>query len=426
MKVSAIVSSRVSKIVQKKRFVKDILKSIAQSSGRALLVGGAVRDIFLNLSVQDLDFEVYGLTLEQLQSILQVYGTVSLMGKSFGVLRLHGLDVDWSLPRHDSSGRHPVVQYDPFMNYEQAFIRRDLTINAMGIDMQTFDLIDPFEGMQDLKHKILRSPDLQFFGQDPLRLLRVMQFTGRFEMQVDQNLSELCSHMDMSSVSIERIEQEFAKLFLQADRPSIGLQWLVHIHKFHEFLPGIVASDALWKIIDNAAAQVYLSDQEKLVMMWGIVASFLDTTENHEFRQVGRKDQQAVIDCMQRLSRHDQLIKQVATLVTYSQIKIEGLSDAHIKWLAVWLAPELSIRFLSQFIAMRHSSSLSEILLQRAEHLGVADQPEPPLLMGKDFLDIAFGAQIGLLVKKSYQLQIDQEIVDRDVLKKLSNSSNLI
>src|SRR5580698_9381855 len=108
MKVSDAISLRVSKIIQNDQLVKRILNSIDQMSGRALLVGGAVRDIFLDLPVKDLDFEVYGLSLEQLQSVLEQYGPVSLIGKSFGVLRVHGLDVDWSLPRKDSSGRHPV------------------------------------------------------------------------------------------------------------------------------------------------------------------------------------------------------------------------------------------------------------------------------------------------------------------------------
>lgn len=419
MKISTVISFRVSKIVQKKQFVKDILQSIVKSSGKALLVGGAVRDIFLDLPIKDLDFEVYGLTLDQLQKILEIYGKVSLVGKSFGVLRLHGLDVDWSLPRQDSSGRHPIVQYDLSMSYEQAFVRRDVTINAMGIDMQTFDLIDPFGGLQDLEHKILRSPDLDFFGQDPLRLLRVMQFAGRFAMKVDQSLSTLCSKMDMSKVSVERIEQEFAKLFLQASRPSIGLQWLVVIGKFHEFLPGVVASDALCKVLDDAAVQEYASDQTKLVVMWAIVASFLDIPSTHQFQQLTRKDQYPIIMFMQRLSRHDHLIGQVASLVGYAALKIEDLSDAQIKWLALWLAPDVSLRILARFIALRYSLNTSEILIKQAEKLQVADQPEPQLLTGKDFLDVAQGVQVGLLVKKSYQLQIDQSITDPDRLKSM-------
>ena len=279
MKVSNVISFRVSKIIQNKRFVKDILNSIIHQSGRALLVGGAVRDLFLDLSVKDLDFEVYGLSLEQLQKILEQYGVVSLVGKSFGVLRLHGLDVDWSLPRKDSSGRHPVVEYDPNMSYKQAFARRDLTINAMGIDMESFDIIDLYGGMQDLENKILRATDLDFFIQDPLRLLRVMQFAGRFEMCVDEQLSTLCAGMDMSKVSQERIEQEFLKLFLQSKRPSLGLQWLVEIGKFNEFLPDVIACDNLWKVLDNAVIQSYDSDQEKISVMWAVIASFLDVKQ---------------------------------------------------------------------------------------------------------------------------------------------------
>jgi tRNA nucleotidyltransferase/poly(A) polymerase len=420
MKVLNPISFRVFKIVQKNQFVKDILQSIDASSGKALLVGGAVRDIFLDVPTKDLDFEVYGLTLQKLQEILEQYGTVSFIGKSFGVLRLHGLDVDWSLPRQDSSGRHPMVQYDPSMSYEQAFIRRDVTVNAMGIDMQTCQLIDPFGGLQDLQNKILRSPDLDFFGQDPLRLLRVMQFAARFEMAVDQSLSQLCSSMDMSKVSVERIEQEFAKLFLQARHPSIGLQWLVEIKKFHEFLPGVIISETLWKVLDDAAVQEYASDQEKLVVMWAIVASFLDVPSTHQFQQLTRKDQHSIIMFMQRLSRHDHLIGQVASLVGYAALKIEDLSDAQIKWLALWLAPELSIRLLSKFIGLRYRQLTSDFLINRAEKLGVLDVSEQPLLTGKDFLDVAQGVQVGLLVKKAYQLQIDQGITDRDVLKNMS------
>lgn len=417
MKISNANSFRVSKIVQKNRFVKDILNSIVHQSGTALLVGGAVRDVFLNLPIKDLDFEVYGLTLEELQQVLEQYGPVSLVGKSFGVLRLHGLDVDWSLPRKDSSGRHPVVAYDPNMSYEQAFARRDLTVNAMGIDMQTFELIDPFGGLQDLEHKILRAPDLGFFAQDPLRLLRVMQFVGRFEMVVDEQLSQLCATMDLSKVSQERIEKEFTKLFLQSKRPSLGLVWLAKINKIHEFLPGIVLDDQLCMILDTSAQQNYATDLEKLAVMWAVIVSFLDVKNDHEFKQLTKKDKQILVDFMKRLSRHDQIIMQVANLVAYAQIVDNSLTDIQLKWLAFWLAPELSIRLLLKFIAVRYNLSTSNFLINRAGKLQVADQPEVPLLTGKDFLDVAQGVQLGNLVKSAYQIQIDEEVTDRLKLK---------
>lgn len=423
MKVSTIISSRLSKIVQKKRFVKDILKSIIASSGRALLVGGAVRDLFLDVPIKDLDFEIYGLTLEQLQLILEHYGPVSMVGKSFGVLRLHGLDVDWSLPRKDSSGRHPIVHYDPCMSYDQAFIRRDLTVNAMGIDMQSLELIDPFAGMQDLEHKILRAPDLDFFGQDPLRLLRVMQFAARFEMQVDEKLSALCSSMDMSLVSVERIEQEFSKLFLQASKPSIGLQWLCKICKFQYFLPFIMPSMELWQSLDRAAVQIYQNDQEKLIMMWTCGMSYCHLQFSTDFKKLTHQDTKIIVDSMQRVSRHDYVIKQVAYALLYAQMITDSLTDAQIKWLALWLAPDLSLDFLSRVIAVRYKVQVSQFLYNRAHSLAILFAPQAPLLQGKDFLDVAQGATIGLLVKKAYRLQIDENITDMRTLKKICLSS---
>lgn len=418
MKIPYVISLRVSKIVQKKQFVKDILNSIANSSGRALLVGGAVRDLFFNVPIKDLDFEVYGLTIEQLQKLLEQYGIVSLIGKSFGVLRLHGLDVDWSLPRTDSSGRHPVVAYDPTMSYEQAFIRRDLTINAMGIDMQSFELIDPFNGLQDLQDKILRAPDLTFFAQDPLRLLRVMQFTARFEMTVDEQLSQLCSTMDMSHVSCERIEQEFTKLFLWSRKPSRGLQWLDSIGKLHDFLPGLTLTLALHTKLNFTAELSFTDDHEKLVVMWAILVSFLEIKNStDEFKQLDRTYKQISIDFMKNITRHEQLIVQVVNLVAYAQIIPASVTDRQIKWLAVWLAPELSIRYLAKFMVVRSDWDQATDLAERAEKLEVLDAPQAPLLTGKDLLDVAQGVELGKLVKFAYQQQIDQGITDRFVLK---------
>lgn len=419
MNVANSISICVSKIVKNQRFVKDILNSIISLNGKVLLVGGAVRDIFLDLPMKDLDFEVYGLTMNELQHVLEQHGQVSLIGKSFGVLRLHGLNIDWSLPRKDSSGRHPTVTYDPFMSYEQAFIRRDLTINAMGVDMQSLVLIDPYGGMSDLRNKILRSPDLDFFAQDPLRVLRVMQFVGRFEMKVDEKLSDLCCHIDISSVSSERIEQEFLKLFLQSQRPSTGLKWLISINKFCELLPNIKTDDLLWLKLDNAAQQNYTTEQEKIVIMWAIIISFLDVPEqNYNFERLNYKKKQVYLSYMKKITGHKQMSEQITNLVVYAQMMIVNITDIQMKWLAVWLAPEISIRFLSKFIKIIKSQQASENILEQSEKLRVSDHPEIPVLTGKDFLDIADGPQVGLLVKKAYELQINQGLTDNFELKK--------
>jgi tRNA nucleotidyltransferase (CCA-adding enzyme) len=155
--------------------LERIVKDLQNVGAVPLLVGGAVRDFFLGLETKDFDIEVYRISAEELQKILEKYGPVSLVGKSFGVFKLHTINVDWSLPRKDSFGRKPDVIIDQNLSFHEAFIRRDLTINAMGINLISGELIDPFNGKNDLEAKVLRAPDKDFFIQDPLRFYRIIQ-----------------------------------------------------------------------------------------------------------------------------------------------------------------------------------------------------------------------------------------------------------
>ncbi len=152
--------------------------------------------------------------------------------------------------------------------------------------------------------------------------------------------------------------------------------------------------------------------------MWAMILSFLDVKKNDQHVvQLDHKEKQPYIQLMKRVSRQDTIITQVSKLVAYAQIVDDPLTDMQLKWLAVWLTPEVSIRFLLKFVAIRYSQNRANLVYKQAEKLGVIDIPLIPLLTGKDFLDVAQGAQLGFLVKKAYQLQIDEKIVDRDVLK---------
>ena len=141
--------------------VIPILKVIEKSGGVPYLVGGSIRDLILNRSLKDIDIEVHKLTLEDLQKCLGQFGEVKLVGKQFGVLRIGGFDVDWSIPRKDSKGRKPKVELDPDMSIEDACLRRDVTINAMAIDLCFFlgdakdklEILDPYGGLQDWQDK---------------------------------------------------------------------------------------------------------------------------------------------------------------------------------------------------------------------------------------------------------------------------------
>ena len=168
-----------------------IIRALDTAGFRALIAGGAVRDALLGLEAKDFDVEVYGITFERLTELLGAYGRIDLVGQSFGVVKLTtsgGSIYDFSLPRRDSrigrSHRDFLVTFDPGITPEEAAGRRDFTINAMAFDPVVNQLLDFFGGREDLKNRILRATS-SAFREDPLRVLRGMQFACRFSLTVD-------------------------------------------------------------------------------------------------------------------------------------------------------------------------------------------------------------------------------------------------
>ena len=210
--------------------ILNIAKAIQAKGGRALLVGGFVRDIALKRASKDYDFEVYGLELHELEEVLGEFGEVIAVGKAFGVLRIKSFEVDISLPRRDnktgSGHRGFMVELDPNLSFKEAATRRDLTVNSMGLDPLTGEILDPHGGLEDLKAGVLRATDPGAFSEDPLRGLRVAQFASRFDMQANEELLELCRALDLSELPGERLYWEFYKLLMKGKRPSVGMTFL--------------------------------------------------------------------------------------------------------------------------------------------------------------------------------------------------------
>ena len=208
----------------------EIAEAVRDAGGRAVVVGGWVRDHLLGTGSKDLDIEVFGLGAERLEALLAGFGKVYTVGRAFGVFRVGGIDVDFSLPRRDSK-RGPGhrgfdVAPDPSLDFAEAARRRDLTVNSIGIDPLTGEVLDPYEGRRDLERRVLRATDPAHFSEDPLRGLRVAQLAARLEMTSDAELVALCRKLDLSELSGERVFDELMKLLLRAAKPSIGLEVL--------------------------------------------------------------------------------------------------------------------------------------------------------------------------------------------------------
>ena len=208
----------------------EVARAVRDAGGRALVVGGWVRDHLLGTGSKDVDIEVSGLDVERLESVLAGFGNVHAVGRAFGVFRVGGIDVDFSLPRRDSK-RGPGhrgfdVTPDPSLDFAQAARRRDLTVNSIGIDPLTGEVFDPHGGRRDLERRVLRATDPERFPEDPLRGLRVAQLAARLEMAPDEELVALCRALDLGELSGERVFDELAKLLLRAAKPSIGFRFL--------------------------------------------------------------------------------------------------------------------------------------------------------------------------------------------------------
>lgn len=411
----------VAKIIQNNPQVKNIFEEIYQQGGRVLLVGGAVRDCLLGCMGSDLDFEVYHLSFEELQAILQKFGKVSFVGKSFGVLRLHGFDADWSIPRIDSDGRKPTVELNPHMSFEQAFRRRDVTVNAMGIDVYSLELIDPYNGITDLRHKILRSPDVTFFVQDPLRLFRVMQLVARFEMQVDPTLSQVCRTMEIASISIERVQQEFEKLFLKAEHPSIGLKWLQEIERLSEIFPQVQIDQDLYDSLDCLALHD-MTGEQRLVASWAFLVSRVQEISFQHVdihTKVSPQQTKLLANWLHHYIGSQDIVHKVATLswyLRYVPMMVKNGKDVAYKWLAHWIAPSCSLQTISDVSICWWPEELVEQFIHQAKMAKVLYHQEEPLLTGKDLMGQAEGKELGDLLRHAYQMQLEKSITDKQKL----------
>ena len=220
--------------------VINLAQAARVAGGRALLVGGCVRDLLMGQEPKDWDVEVYGIDPNKLRALLDQIGPVNVVGEAFTVYKL-GPDLDVSLPRRErKSGRGHrafVIEGDPSMTIEDAARRRDFTINAIMEDPLTGEIIDPFHGREDIESGILRAVSLDTFAEDSLRVLRAAQFAARFEFRVHPDTVELGRSIDLSDLPAERIWGEIEKLLLRARRPSIGLGWLHALKAIDQLFP---------------------------------------------------------------------------------------------------------------------------------------------------------------------------------------------
>ncbi len=439
--------------------VLSLAKAIRSEGGRALLVGGCVRDALMGREPKDWDLEVYRLEPDKLRALLDRFGSVNVVGEAFTVYKL-GHDLDVSLPRRErKSGRGHrafVIEGDPAMTIEEATRRRDFTVNAILQDPLTAEIIDPFGGQQDIQNKILRAVSLETFPEDSLRVLRAAQFAARFEFDIEPETAALCRKIDLSDLPSERIWGELEKLLLRPLRPSIGLKWLRELGAVDQLFPEIkalidVPQDTEWHpegdvyvhtllVVDRARELIDdLPNAKQITVMLAALAhdfgkppttEFIDgrwRSRGHEEAGVGPTEKFLDALNIHTLDGYD-VRAQVMALVRdhlkpgeYFK-KREEVGDGAFRRLARKCELDLLYRVAKADSLGRNAdwiprekwydAEAQEWFINRARELEVEQHAPAALLMGRHLLEMGLepGPQIGKITKVVYEMQLDGRV----------------
>jgi tRNA nucleotidyltransferase (CCA-adding enzyme) len=441
--------------------VVDLARAIRLAGGRALLVGGCVRDMLMGSQPKDWDLEVYGLEPAALRELLDRFGSVNVVGEAFTVYKV-GADLDVSLPRRErKTGRGHrafVIDGDPSMSLEEAARRRDFTVNAILQDPLTNEIIDPFAGRQDLNDKMLRAVSTETFAEDSLRVLRAAQFAARFEFDIHEETIALCRQIDLTDLPAERVWAEIEKLLLQAQRPALGFEWLRKLTSLHILFPEIgelidVPQDPEWHPEGDVFVHTLLTVNRAREMIEGLpypkkVSVMLaalahdfgkpSTTEFLEGRWRSRGHEEAGVapteSFLDRLNIHTidgydvraQVIALVREHLKPGEFfkKRDEVGDGAFRRLARKCELHLLYRVASADSLGRnaewvprnnwYTAEAQEWFIARAKELEVATAAPNPILLGRHLLELGLqpGPRMGEITRAVYEMQLDGRVTN--------------
>jgi tRNA nucleotidyltransferase (CCA-adding enzyme) len=435
--------------------ILQLIEHLDKAGIKPILVGGFVRDAFTKHLSSDLDIELYGVhSIESLQTLLQPFGKLNLIGKSFGVLKLSyaGYTIDFAPPRTESKSgfghKGFDVAWQSDIDFTDAARRRDFTINAIGYDPIAKTILDPFGGIEDLKHRRLMCVDPETFVDDPLRVLRAVQFAARFELICDERLLKLCRSMiaqgALEELPKERIFEELKKLLLQSARPSLGLILLKDMGGLPFFSPLDKFETTPQDPQSHPEGSVWIH----LLMSMDTMASMRTGENKHDLtlmlamllHDIGKPDTTAIVDGVLNAPKHAEIgveiaqhwllritedksiIEAVLPLIRYHgsprKLHRSHASDSDILRLSTHVCIDDLIRiakadfFGRTFIGtIPKSFEAGEWLSNRAKVLNVLNEPPPPLLMGRDLIaeGLAPSEAFKTILDHAYDAQLNQE-----------------
>jgi tRNA nucleotidyltransferase/poly(A) polymerase len=437
-------------------------------------VGGYVRDLIRGIPSEDVDILITHHTVEDIIEKIQPYGRVDLVGKSFGIIKftINGKTYDLALPRKEvprgtGAKKHKdfIISADPNLPIEKDLERRDFRCNSLALRLADNKLIDPFHGANDIKAKQIKLSNPTAFPDDPLRVLRVARFASVLEFSVDPEIYEACREIDLSGLSVERVNEEIFKILLFSPLPSVGLEELFKLGVVRQLFPELYSltlslqdpifhpekdrygNHTIWHhtklTVDQAkrlSVLTKLSQEKRLALL--LASLYHDVGKPSTAQWEFKKGRMVITN-----NGHDVLSEKIAKKIlsrfrifSWNGYKLRktilSLIKCHHRASELWqnrkvvtkkafnrLAADINgeIELLVYLDAAdragRKEKPITELdeearwLLRKFKELKVTKETIKPLIMGRDLIkmDVAPGPLMGKILKKLYDLQLDNE-----------------
>lgn len=425
----------------------------------AYLVGGCVRDALAGIAHHDFDIEVFGVGYEELAKSLRRWGRTDLVGRSFGVVKLttpDGDTHDFSIPRRDSKvapgHKGFEVTFDPAITPREAAARRDFTVNALMFDPRRNEVLDFFGGQDDWRARRLRHTS-EAFVEDPLRVLRGMQFAARFDLTIAPETAALCRSIKASygELAVERVREEWFKWAAKSTVPSRGLQLLVATEWIGHF-PEIKAligtpQDPEWHpegdvfvhtchcldALVQLPAWRAASEELRIILSLAVLAhDFAKPQTTHEAMRDGRM---RIISpgheeaggplaeaFLQRINAPNAIRERVVPLVTNHLAHLNRFTERAVRRLAKRLQPATILELVTVITAdsFGRPPSPKEVpesvneLLDIAESLKLESSAPQPILRGRHLIELGMrpGREMGTVLEAAFDAQLEGKFFD--------------
>ena len=389
----------------------DVRDAIVRAGGKIYQIGGVVRDEMLGKVSKDLDLLVVGVELNVLAKSISKFGKVNLVGKSFGVLKFtpEGTteEIDISIPRVDekSTGKGHKdfeIKLGKGITLKQDQLRRDFWMNAMSKDIETGEIHDiEGQGKLDIDNKIVRMINPQAFQDDPLRMMRAVQFAARFNFKIEPDTyNEIKKNAKLiKTVSADRFQEEFVKMFTKSTKPSYGLKLMKELGLLQILFPNVKKLPA--------SAEVDKLPKVHFPVFMGVL-----------LKDYGKKAGDVAMKVM-RVSRKDSdSIEGVVRVITDRTIRpSKGNEVELVKWAGT--LPSHVIDSIDGYLQSIKAKTLTDVFVnmkRRGKPTSLKDLP----INGKDVMDLGYrGAKIGKVLDWAMEYSIRNGGQTRDELLKI-------